>query len=277
MTILSLVVLYKTDLDSSDTLRSLAGQSCTAGLHVFVWDNSPDEATAAKKDWLSQQFQRTYYHHDGRNTPLSELYNNVIRQCLLDVRGQYQYLIMLDQDSLLHPRFFETMRAAAIQHPEIKLLLPIVKSGGQIVSPAHMHYFKGTFWRKPYYGSIKARFTTAINSGMMISGDYLAHDFPGYPPELRFYGTDTWLCQSIASSHRWIYVVDTTIKHELSQFCEERSDVKLWRHWEIIRATRFLNRDGFFRRTLCCFYTTISCVRSAIKYRDWRFVHRAAP
>jgi len=272
MTILALVVVYKIDLDSSDTLQSLARQSCTEGLHVFVWDNSPEEASVAKKAWLSHQFQRTNYHHDGKNTPLSTLYNTVIDQGLLGVPEEYQYLILFDQDSIVESTFFASMRAAATQHPEIQLLLPIVKSDDQIVSPARLYYFKGIFWRRPRFGLIKARFTTAINSGMMISAGYLSHYFPGYPPELRFYGTDTWLCQTLSTTHQWVYVVDTAIKHNLAQFCEERTDVKLWRHGEKIRATRFLNRQGFFRRNFCFLYTAMGCIRDAIKYRDRRFV-----
>jgi GT2 family glycosyltransferase len=274
MNILALIVTYKIRLDCSDTLLTLAEQGYKGGLHVFVWDNSPEEAGAKEKLWLSNQFKDVHYHHDGLNTSLSDLYNEIIAKRLRCSPGEYEYLMLFDQDSLLEPGFLQKMSAAATRYSEVKLLLPIVRAGtnGQLVSPANLYYFKGSAWKRLRLGLIKSRFTTAINSGMMISVDYLVNEFIGYPAEIPFYGTDNWLCQAVAKSYRWFYVVDTTITHDLAQLGCESNDVKLWRHRQNIRAVRFLNREGFFRRNLCFLYTSTTCIRRAIRYRDWRFL-----
>jgi GT2 family glycosyltransferase len=274
MSILALVVSYKIKLDCSETLLSLAEQSYADGLQVFVWDNSPEEAGVENKLWLSRQFRDVHYYHDGQNTPLSDLYNHVIEKCLRGSTRGYEYLMLFDQDSVLERDFLLKMVEAATRNPQVKLLLPLVRSGAnrQLVSPANLYYFKGSTWKNPRLGLVKTRFTTAINSGMMISVDYLVNEFIGYPREIPFYGTDNWFCQTVAKNYRWLYVVDTTIKHDLAQFGSEPKDIKLWRHRQNVRAVRFLNRDGFFRRNLCLVYTFTTCVRRAIRYRDWRFL-----
>ncbi|HEX4153894.1 MAG TPA: hypothetical protein VHY75_16930 [Steroidobacteraceae bacterium] len=274
MNILALIVVYKTRLDCSETLLTLSRQNSAGRLEVLVWDNSPHEASFAERAWLSAQFEHVSYRHDGQNTPLSALYNHVIERHLHHPVRKHDYLILLDQDSNLESAFLLKMSTAAVQHPDVNLLLPLVRAGadGRLVSPANLYYFRGSAWKRLRLGLIKSRFTTAINSGMMISVDYLTNGFPGYPPEIPFYGTDNWLCQSYAEKNRWIFVVDTTIKHDLAQFGDEPNDVRLWRHRQNIKALRFLNRRGFFRRNFCYLYTTGTCLRRAMRYRDWRFL-----
>ncbi len=272
MTFLVLVVLYKTRPRDSDTLRTLAQQIPTPNVHMLVWDNSPDECDAEERQWIFNTFVASEYRHTGDNWPLSRIYNYVIDDYLRHPIARFDYLILFDQDSLISADFLVKATRAVANHPEIGLLLPIVFSGAHIVSPAHLYYFKGFYWKQKRTGVISSRFTSAINSGMVISATYLTSSFSGYPEALKFYGTDTFLCQAYAKHCPWLYVIDTTIRHDLARFREESADVKLWRHRETISATCFINRAGRLRGYACTVYAHAVSLRTAIKQHDLRFL-----
>lgn len=272
MTLLILVVIYKTEPHLSDTLQTLALQNSTVDRHVIVWDNSPLVCSCDGYAWLESAFASFEYLHTGENWPLSQIYNHTIEHYLKRQQGRFQYLILFDQDSKVDLDFIASAVEAIALHPDIGLLLPVVIANGHIVSPADLYYFKGFYWKKKRRGKIPSRFTAAINSGMVISSSYLTSFFPGYPNALAFYGTDTFLCQTYAKQERWIYVLDSTIHHDLARFREEEVDVKLWRHREATRAMRMLNKCGMVRCYACAAYAYAVSLRLAVKYMDRRFL-----
>lgn len=269
--LLVLVVLFKIEPEVSESLLSLAAQRNSSSPHVLIWDNSPEPCSPESREWMGRNFSSYDYHHTPQNLPLSCIYNEVIDGWLK--RGNnFSHLLLLDQDSILEPTFLQTAAQSIHDFPDVGLFLPLVKTNEHIVSPAYLFYFKGIFWRHARLGLIRLRFKTAINSGMIIASSYLLGKFPGYPDTLSFYGTDTWFCEQYAKDEKVAYVLDTAIRHDLSQFNAESVDIKLWRHREIIRATRMMNSVGFIRRQACQFYMFLICMRMALRFRDRRFL-----
>lgn len=267
---LMLVVLFKTSPSNSATLRSLALQDDWA-FDLVVWDNSPEPCTDAERAFLSRTFPQSEYRHSVCNTPLARVYDTLIQEKIKLTRC-CDYFVIFDQDSTVAPTFVTAMREAAIRHPEVGMLLPLVVSVKQLVSPATMHLFLGRRWKSATTGVLPSRSIVAINSGMTISARYLEKHFDGYPQDLAFYGTDTWMCQAYAESWPTVLVVDTTIQHGLAEHEVEPVEKKLWRHREIVRSTRLLNRRGILRRLACDLYLLIFSARKAGKFRDSRFL-----
>jgi hypothetical protein len=272
MKLLALVVLFKVEPEASESLLSLAAQRSLSSLHVMVWDNSPEPCSIAGRQWLGRAFATYDYHHCLDNRPLSRIYNDVIDTWFKQRPGNFSHLLLLDQDSTLEPAFLSVATKAVKDHPDVGLFLPLVKSGGHTVSPAHLFYFKGVYWHRPRLGPIRLRFKTAINSGMVIASDYLLKTFPGYPDTLAFYGTDDWFCEQYAVDEKIACVFESTIQHNVSTFNKEDVEIKLWRHREIVRAARVLNSHGVFRRYCCFLYTSLTCARMALRFRDARFL-----
>ena len=268
--LLALVVLFQTPPSHSATLRSLAQQEDT-NFDLLVWDNSDSHCTQQEFDWLRFTLPRSEYRHSPSNAPLARVYETVIRDSVLANRS-CDYLLILDQDSTLPPAVLRCMRRAAAMHPDVGLLLPLVRSADTLVSPATIRWFLGRRWSRPKTGLLPSRSIVAINSGMVLSRRYLAVHFGGYPQELTFYGTDNWMCQAYAEHQPTLVVVDTTIRHGLAEHEEEPVEKRLWRHREIVRATRFLNREGLFRRITCDLYLLAFSARKASRFRDGRFM-----
>lgn len=267
---LLLVVLFETPPSRSATLRSLALQDDPA-FDLVIWDNSPAACAEAERAFLSRTFPRCEYRHCGHNTPLARLYDTVIREKIKLTRC-CDYLVLFDQDSTLPTGFITAIREAAAKHPDIGMLLPLVTSTGRLVSPATIRLFLGRRWKSAKTGLLPSRSITAINSGMTLSARYLETDFDGYPEDLAFYGTDSWMCQAYAEHAPTVLVVDTTIQHGLAEHQSEPIEKRLWRHREIVRSTRFLNRRGLLRRCACDLYLVIFSARKARKFRDSRFL-----
>ena len=267
---LALVVLFATPPSRSATLRSLAQQEDT-NFDLLVWDNSELACNQHELDWLRFTLPSSQYLHSPENTPLARVYETVIREQVLAGQG-HDYLLILDQDSNLSVSFIKCMRRAAAMHPEVGLLLPLVRSADTLVSPATIRWFLGRRWSRPKSGLLPSRSMVAINSGMVLSRRYLAAHFNGYPQELTFYGTDNWMCQAYAEHQPTLVVVDTTIRHGLAEHEEEPIERRIWRHREIVRATRFLNRQGLFRRLACDLYLLAFSARKASRFRDGRFL-----
>lgn len=272
MKLLALVVLFKVDPEASESLLSLTAQQNATLQHLVIWDNSPTPCSITGKEWLSRSFISYDYHHDRENQPLSFIYNSVIDNWIRQHPGTFSHLLLLDQDSILEPTCLSIASQAIRDFPDIGLFLPLVKASGLIVSPAHMFYFKGIYWKHPGIGVIRFRFKTAINSGMIIATSYLLGKFSRYPDTLSFYGTDSWFCEEYAGHEKFACVFDSTIAHDLSHFKVESVDVKLWRHQEVIRGLRVINSSGFLRRHACNVFTLLTCIRMALRFRDRRFL-----
>lgn len=267
---LLLVVLFETPPSHSATLRSLALQGDPA-FDLIVWDNSAAACTEVERAFLSRSFPGSEYRHSGRNTPLARVYDTVIKEKIKLTRG-CDYLVLFDQDSTVPPGFVRAIREAAIAHPGIGMLLPLVTSADQLVSPATIHFFLGRRWKSARTGVLPSRSITAINSGMTLSARYLEENFDCYPQDLAFYGTDSWMSQAYADKASTVLVVDTNIQHGLAEHEVEPIEKKLWRHREIVRSTRVLNRRGVLRRFACDIYLMIFSARKASKFRDSRFL-----
>ena len=156
------------------------------------------------------------YQSTPENLGLSVIYNRVIADSLRDG----EYLLLLDQDSVLPNDYLALCEAAAQAHPDIDLLLPMVRANDRWVSP--LTYFSGwgRYWPEPRRGRIPSTQVSAINSGMVISSRYLKTDFPGYDERLRFYGTDTQFMLCYQDQRSQLVVLEGQIGHDLSFFSE---------------------------------------------------------
>lgn len=272
MNIFALVVLYKNEPMNSESLVTLSKQDPGQSVHVFVWDNSPYVCSDLGRKWLQGTFASSEYYHCPENWSLAKIYSYIISSRMNVTPRCFDYLLLLDQDSNLPKTFLEVARRATCNGEKVDLFIPNVFSHGHLISPAHLIYFKGRYLKRRHVGLLNLHFKTAINSGMLISAKYLSDKFTGYHEKLSFYGTDDWFCQRLSAGGGTCFVLDIDVDHDLSQYQEESVDTKLWRHREIIRATRIINEVGRFRRWCCYFYTLLVSVRKALEYRDRRFL-----
>lgn len=211
--VLVLIVVFGEKPTETPSFKTLAkAVNGSVRVRILFWDNSPKCQRDDLKggDWLG----RVAYVSTPENIGLSSIYNKVISDHL----HEDEFLLVLDQDSLLPVDFFEKLSQSVIRHPDVDLYLPLIRANKSWVSPVLYLYGWGRYLSPPRVGVQSSKFKSAINSGMVISGRYLKGDFPGYDERLQFYGVDTQFMILYAERRKSFVVMDATITHDLSFF-----------------------------------------------------------
>jgi glycosyltransferase involved in cell wall biosynthesis len=164
--ILPVVVLYQQSIGQSLTLQSLQQNLERLGLRmdVFVYDNSP-EPQAVEQSFAWKSFN-VFYRHDPHNSGLSKAYNTAA----VKARGlKKEWLLLLDQDTILPPNFFETYASAVRDNRHIKIFSPILKlESGKIFSPCLLKHKRGYPPKRISPGRHSLWTYSPVNSGMLV-------------------------------------------------------------------------------------------------------------
>ncbi len=268
------VVLYGKQPRQSTTLMSLSAMAAEEkrDLRLCIRDNSPEPFSEQQKSELNgmlANIRYEYRHNKGDNLPLSRIYNESIHE--LDEK---EYLVLFDDDSEFTSDYFRVARASIKVHPDVHLFLPIVHYGNVLVSPAAMRYFKGHFFSSVTPGLMPCKNTSAINSGMIISAQYLKHDFEGYDEHIRFYGTDNDFMSRYTASHETMYVMDYHMRHTLNYYENDEPFTKAANRYRDQRRASFIlmKRQGWFVYFLTHLYWLVFSVKYSIQKRDIRYL-----
>ncbi len=275
MNLLILVVLYHVSPEESETLSSLQKSIETLGKghhRLLLRDNSehPYSIDTLERLKMSLSPLNVHYWQDGENKSLSAIYNIVIRQYL----SEQQHLVLLDHDSHFEEGFWKALFESHQAHPHCSLFLPIIKQGSDIISPSWVHGFKGSYWKKKQYGLVTTRHSTAINSGMVISGRYLKGGFEGYDENLRFYNTDNYFMWKYGQQYTHFCVIRYTLQHTLNFYDPaETFDKKAQRYREMRTSAIYLARlKSFWLALLMYLYYDVFSIKCAILNREIRFI-----
>lgn len=271
MRYLVLIVVYKRNLLKCETIGSIiSSKDYLQDSKIIIWDNSPISAEKHEINLVRKKSLNIEYNHTPENIPLSKIYNHVLGS--LDI-NKYDFLVIFDQDTTFSSLFFKRANESIKANPNINLFLPIVISKSHIVSPASLYYFKGFYWKQKRSGLIKSKYKTAINSGMIISTNYLKNKFKYYDEKLKFYGTDNYFMKKYAKDNPFLYIFDYEITHDLALFNNEDIEIKLRRHKENVNATLVLNNECLLLRILARIYVTAYSFKEVLKRRNIRFIY----
>lgn len=267
-----LVVLYKLRPSDSETLRSLSRcTSLTADDRVIVRDNSPEALEADGMRMLKKLLWHVpyTYEHNGRNEALSVIYNQTIRTL-----KPGEFLVLFDHDSEFTDSYFTEAENAIRTYPQIRLFLPLIYCGKHLVSPSYLRMFKGSFWKKERVGLIATRNQTAINSGMVISADYLLNEYEGYDERLKFYGTDSYFMLRYGQTQPFFCTFPCRMSHTLNFYDPSESfETKARRFREARRALILcMSLRSRWVKWMAAVYMDVYSVKYAILQRDARFL-----
>jgi len=263
---LILIVLYECKVKESLSYISLLKSSeYLSESRLILWDNSPS-IQSIDTDNISF-LQQAEYIHSPENMSLSKIYN-----CVIQENEEYDYMIILDQDSSFSSDYLEKLNSAIIKHPSINLFLPLIKSEQTIVSPGDYKIFKGSYWKKERYGIIDAKNILAINSGMVINFNYLKNIYKGYDERLRFYGTDTSFMLKYPEDNDFLFVIDYVFKHKSALLDkDENFNKKIIRLNDLFFSWRIIHEHKKFNLILINIYILIKTFKLVIKYRNVKY------
>lgn len=262
-----LVVLYKKTISASPTISHLLLQNkALFDLELVVWDNSPEPSPDSEISGLQAAFSKFQYIQTPENVWLSKLYNQVLRA------NVYDYALLLDQDSELPDYYFDKLRAAITEFPDISLFLPIVLNNKKVVSPGSFVYFKGKHWKKIKTGLMSSKNVLAITSGMVISSKViLAHQMK-FDERLNLYGIDTSFMLRFSKFEKQLYVLKVKFDHDTVLWSNPSADVMLSRFRNLKGTWPKILSDRPVALVLAYFYSIAVSFKLALKYQDRRFL-----
>lgn len=270
---LILVVNYNLNLNNSETFKQIVKNKkyFKKNFSLILWDNllKKENIDIFKDEFIDLNGE---YLPSLNNQTLANIYNNII----LNYREKFEYLILLDNDSKISEEYFEEILEITSKEEEIELILPKIKYKEKIYSPQKNFpekLKKSIFYEENEFGIKDVKDVVAINSGMIISTNYLKKNNFLYDSKLNFYGTDNFFMYIFRKTSKKYYLMNYILVHEFSMANKENLDKALWRHKDILNGDYLLLKEYKVRGKIICFLKILNNgVKKAIEYRNINFI-----
>jgi GT2 family glycosyltransferase len=245
--ILAVAALYEQEPTESRALTSFFHQveenlEIASRLSLIVYDNSP-QAHGMDSDF------NHHYVHDPENGGLAAAYNYALAHA--EANG-YEWLLLLDQDTLLTGEFFAELIACAesLQAADnVAAIVPKLMVRGVILSPAE-HF--ADFLRHQFRNTVKTLTLddagiqrdrlSAYNSGSTLRVTAL-RAIGGFPGEFWLDYLDHAVFHALATGGHRIYVLRAVLQHELAE--SDFNARPIWRFRNVLKAqSLFVQRAG---------------------------------
>ena len=233
------VVLYKTSLEDSKTINSLAS-NLEEEVNLFVFDNSPTRQY--ESDNFNYKNFKIKYYHDFTNPGLSTAYNYALD---LATKSEFSWLLLLDQDTTFTKSFIQDIEGLEIETfpSSIVAILPkvISESNGQMISPTKM--YPGGVCRPVNVepGQVIAAIS-GINSGTMLRVSYM-NSINGFSEKYTLDMLDHWYFRKIFDDKKSVYVLPSHIIQDLSVFGNFEENVSFARYKEMLKLELLFIED----------------------------------
>ncbi len=237
MDILAVVIRYKTPLDDSETIQSLARAfaarpALLGSVQVLVWDNSPEPLGA-----LTLPFPAIYRHSAG-NAGISGACNGAAAHA--GERG-VPWLLPLDQDTTLPQSFLpEMLRNAKTleERKEIAAIVPTVFVGKHQMSPWRVLFNRHEPYPEGETGLADGE-PAAINSGSLLRVEAL-REIGGYSEAFWLDYSDWYIYHQFFLRGKQVWrAAEIRIEHSMTVMDYDN----LMSEW---RYTNFIHAEGAF-------------------------------
>jgi GT2 family glycosyltransferase len=211
--ILAVTVLYKVAPGDCICLQTLEAAEKTSppgllSMRSLVYDNTPG------LEALTSDSGTIRYEARSRTHGLAIAYNRALE--IAHDEGIH-WLLLLDQDTILPKDFFASVCEQIKQHgpnARVVALVPIVRSGGVIVSPKRIGVLGLRTLPESGLG-VQYEEITAINSGTVIRCDFV-RSIGGFNAAYWLDYLDYWLFRQIYAAGKQVAVSNCTLEHSLS-------------------------------------------------------------
>lgn len=274
MKYLIIIVLYKQNFIDSTTYKSLKkifsqNNELEKKYKLVFWDNSPSEFNISFAENIKADNSLDLdYIASLENKPLSHVYNKIINNYSRD----FQYVMIFDQDSIIDERYFNEFESV-VNNKAYDVILPIVKFKNKIVSPTKIFFMKGFYYDTAPYGEVDIKNLSAINSGMILSFEFINRNNFQYNENIRNYCTDDNVMIFLRSKKGRAYILKYELDHDLS-FCtlNDNSESLRQRYNEMVHARKVLYSRNIFEALFTKFYYLFHRIYMALKYRDFKYL-----
>ena len=215
--VVCVIVLYKTRLEDCvcyNTIKECFDEE-EYELTVVAYNNSVDIEIPQVDDCM--------VFNSGRNSMLASAYNYAL---LVAERLHKDWLLLLDQDTKLESKYGKALCAAlkSFNDEDIVAFVPKLYSGDRLLSPVQNRSEQNVWWfqRTVQEPGCHDEYITAFNSGTLLSVEFMS-SIGGFSERYPLDRLDYWYFYQIYKHRRKVYVLDTTLEHNLSVLDYEKN------------------------------------------------------
>jgi len=213
--VFAVIVLYKTDLQSSASFNSLlkTAKNEDGVLEILLYNNYPQIIL----DIAPYKDQNIHISeiNDEANSGVSKAYN--IANSIAKSKKK-KWLLLLDQDTELPADFFSVFFSERKQtKKDHKLYIPIIQSGNKIVSPANYFLYRGFLRKEVEEGELNLKRQAIINSGVIINTE-LFKQAGGYNENVSLDFSDVSFFRKVRKIYSTVFLLNIKCAHSFSGF-----------------------------------------------------------
>jgi GT2 family glycosyltransferase len=210
---------------------------------LVIYDNSPE----------SHQVPDIFpvdYVHDPANGGLAAAYNYALARA--EETG-YEWLLLLDQDTILSSEFLVELTACANglrAEDKVAAIVPKLMVRGTIVSPAEhfidflRHQFRNSVQTLDQATGVQRGRISAYNSGSTLSVRVL-RSIGGFPKEFWLDYLDHAVFHALCTRGYGVYVLHAVLEHDLAE--SDLNARPIWRFRNVLQAqSLFVKHAGSF-------------------------------
>lgn len=250
--ILIVVVRYRTPLDQSSVMQSLAqafsaDPSLEQSFTTLVWDNSPDPLTNPVAAFPFE------YRHTGENLGVSGAYNRAME--LAEQRGD-TWLLLLDQDTTLPSGLLEAMHTYAARlegDRHVAAVAPSILMHQTLVSPKVTAKWSGARDFPAGFSGATSQEVVLVNTGLLLRVAAL-RQMGGFSEDFWLDFSDRYLCHMLAKHHFSVWIAsELRLAHHISLMAGPGGMSEL-RYANLVAAedAYFSLHKSFARNTVYC-------------------------
>jgi rhamnosyltransferase len=264
-----ILVLYKCQLENSESFLSLTkalnNLDETIILEMIVYDNSPSSYFNNKKKIKNWNIK---YIHDPTNSGVSKAYNIGAK---LTKEINKKWLLLVDQDSVFPNNTFKIYLDALNKYADIQLHCPILRSDtGVVISPAIFKFHRGFSPHRMGPGLKSLDDYSPVNSGICVSVD-LFDKVGGYNDDIKLDYSDFYFVDKVKQIDKMFYVIDLTIKHDLSSLVKQSHDAAIMR-FNYLCEGAILSSNGIKDKVQAYIVILLRGLKLCIRYKSIDFI-----
>ncbi|MCQ9209944.1 glycosyltransferase family protein [Granulicatella seriolae] len=270
----AVVVLYKTEIDASTTIKSLQNmeepllalsKQYDIGFSLTVSDNSSEVNETSDKQTIFKEISCDYSPNQG-NSGLAAAYNQV-----LDKLSDQDYLLLLDQDTHLSLTYFEELFATVSKNTQkVSVWVPRMMSEQLQISPIFSEKVSKSFAELPEPGVYKEGIM-AINSASVFQAEVLK-DMGGFSLDFPLDYLDHWVFFQLSQNNVPIQVLESQMPHQLSVM--DYNTVSLQRYQSILDSEyRFYKEIDASKFSKFRFHLLLRMFKQLLKVKDKKIAH----
>lgn len=266
--ILIVLVLYKSDLETSESFQSIVAcfKATNASADIFIYDNSPQ-----RLDFIDRCNFNIHYVWDASNPGVSKAYNEGFS--FGESNGK-KWLLLLDQDTKFESDFLTRYYDAHIDSPDISLLAPILKlESGEIYSPCKYKFPRTFLLEKVSQSITPLEGLSLLNSGILIDIN-IFREVGGYDERLKMDFTDFEFMDRYRKIRNTFSVIDTVGIHGFSGFQDE-VDASLSRFNRYCQSFVVMCsiRPTIFEKIVLVTVVLIRSIKLSFKFKSTSFIN----